>query len=104
MIRLFNRFYALCAVAVCTILFFAWALTSRAYGDITPIKSGNFQTVTEFNQRLVVFGDSWSDNETEDLQGKAWTDWLCGMVRRYIPWGQRRECLGGVCDQPTDIS
>ncbi|KAJ5298917.1 uncharacterized protein N7443_007037 [Penicillium atrosanguineum] len=79
MIRLFNRFYALCAVAACTILFSAWALTSRAYGDITPIKSGNFQTVTEFDQRLVVFGDSWSDNETEELQGKAWTDWLCGM-------------------------
>ncbi|KAJ5669990.1 uncharacterized protein N7477_005353 [Penicillium maclennaniae] len=80
MIRLFTRFYALCAVAACTILFSAWALTSRAYGDITPIKSGNFQTVTEFDQRLVVFGDSWSDNETEELQGKAWTDWLCGMI------------------------
>lgn len=105
MMRLSNRFYALCAVAACTILFSAWALTSRTYGDITLIKSAHFQTATEFEQRLVVFGDSWSDNEAEERQGKAWTDWLCSMVRIYLG-GRDGECLGlhgGVlCDKPTD--
>jgi hypothetical protein len=101
MMRLFNRFYVLCAVAACTILFTAWALTSRAYGDITPIKSGNFKTVTEFDQRLVVFGDAWSDNETEALQGKAWTDWLCGMVWNYWYPGDRN--VSGIYnDKSTD--
>ncbi|KAJ5627358.1 hypothetical protein N7528_004785 [Penicillium herquei] len=77
--RLFNRFYALCAIAACTILYSAWFLTSHNYGDIVPLRSGQFQTAEQFDQRLVVFGDSWSDNETEESQGKVWTDWLCEM-------------------------
>ncbi|KAJ5637710.1 hypothetical protein N7490_007589 [Penicillium lividum] len=77
MMRLFNRFYALCAVAACTILYSAWFLTSRKFGDIVPLASNKFETVTDFDRRLVVFGDSWSDNETEEPQGKVWTDWLC---------------------------
>jgi HMG box factor len=81
MIRLFNRFYALCAVAACTILYSAWFLTSRNLGDIVPLASEQFRTASSFDQRLVVFGDSWSDNETEEKQGRVWTDWLCGMVR-----------------------
>ncbi|OKP14002.1 hypothetical protein PENSUB_271 [Penicillium subrubescens] len=79
MIRLFNRFYALCAVAACTILYSAWFLTSRSLGDIVPLASEQFRTASSFDQRLVVFGDSWSDNETEEEQGRVWTDWLCGM-------------------------
>lgn len=81
MIRLFNKLYALCAIAACTILYSAWFLTSRNFGDIVPLKSEQFQVAEDFDQRLVVFGDSWSDNETEELQGKVWTDWLCEMVR-----------------------
>ncbi|KAJ5935134.1 hypothetical protein N7466_004681 [Penicillium verhagenii] len=77
MMRLFNRFYALCAIAACTIFYSAWFLTSRSFGDIVPLASNNFETVAEFDRRLVVFGDSWSDNETEEPQGKVWTDWLC---------------------------
>jgi hypothetical protein len=80
MIRLFNRFYGLVAVAACTILYSAWFLTSRNLGDIVPLASGQFRTAASFDQRLVVFGDSWSDNETEEEQGRVWTDWLCGMV------------------------
>ncbi|KAJ5369789.1 uncharacterized protein N7496_005881 [Penicillium cataractarum] len=79
MIRLFNRFYALCAVAACTILYSAWFLTSRNLGDIVPLASEQFRTASSFDQRLVVFGDSWSDNETDEEQGRVWTDWLCGM-------------------------
>jgi hypothetical protein len=81
MIRLFNRFYALCAVAACTILYSAWFLTSRNLGDIVPLAAEQFRTASSFDQRLVVFGDSWSDNETDEEQGRVWTDWLCGMVR-----------------------
>lgn len=80
MIRLFNRFYGLVTVAACTILYSAWFLTSRNLGDIVPLASVQFQTAASFDQRLVVFGDSWSDNETEEGQGRIWTDWLCGMV------------------------
>lgn len=88
--RLFNRFYALCAVAACTILYSAWFLTSRTYGDIVPAVAEQFQTASSFGQRLVVFGDSWSDNETgEEMQGRVWTDWLCSMVR-WLGF----ECLG----------
>ncbi|KAJ5655944.1 hypothetical protein N7507_007894 [Penicillium longicatenatum] len=77
MMRLFNRFYALCAIAVCTILYSAWFLTSRNFGDIVPLATNKFETAADFDRRLVVFGDSWSDNETEEPQGKVWTDWLC---------------------------
>ncbi|KAJ6029553.1 uncharacterized protein N7446_011096 [Penicillium canescens] len=79
MVRLFNRFYALSAVAACTILPTAWFLTSRRFPDIIPLASGQFQAAPTFDQRLVVFGDSWSDNETNEPQGKVWTDWLCSM-------------------------
>ncbi|KAJ5273413.1 hypothetical protein N7478_008538 [Penicillium angulare] len=77
MMRLFNRFYVLCGLAACTMLYSAWFLTSRNFGDIVPLASEEYHTAPEFGERLVVFGDSWSDNETEDLQGKVWTDWLC---------------------------
>ena len=47
-------------------------------------------------RRLIVFGDSWSDNgqypidapprdqmpSREEAQGKVWTDWLCSAVGR----------------------
>ncbi|KAJ5160848.1 uncharacterized protein N7482_007852 [Penicillium canariense] len=79
MMRLSNRFYALCAVAACTILYSAWFLTSRNFGDIVPLTSEKFRTATSFDQRLVVFGDSWSDNDTGDERGHVWTDQLCEM-------------------------
>ncbi|KAJ5823169.1 Esterase SGNH hydrolase-type [Penicillium robsamsonii] len=79
MIRLFNRFYALSAVAVCTIFISAWFLKSRALSDTVPLVSEPFQVASTFDQRLVVFGDSWSGNQTSEAQGKMWTDWLCSM-------------------------
>jgi HMG box factor len=80
---MFNRFYGLCAIAVCSILYTAWFLSGRNFGDVIPLKSSKFQTTHDFDQRLVVFGDSWSDNDTEEHQGKVWTDWLCDMVFTY---------------------
>ncbi|CAI7631900.1 unnamed protein product [Penicillium glandicola] len=79
MTRLSNRLYALCAVAVCTVLTSAWLLTSRGFSDIVPLVSKTFQVATTFDQRLVVFGDSWSDNQSDEAQGKTWTDSLCSM-------------------------
>ncbi|KAJ5169404.1 Esterase SGNH hydrolase-type [Penicillium coprophilum] len=80
MIRLFNRFYALSAIAVCTIFISAWFLKSRTVPDITPLVSDPFQVASTFDQRLVVFGDSWSGNQSSEPQGKLWTDWLCSML------------------------
>lgn len=77
--RMFNRFYSLCAIAVCSILYTAWFLMGRNYGGIVPL-AGKFQTASDFDHRLVVFGDSWSDSETEEVQGKIWTDQLCDLV------------------------
>lgn len=77
--RMFNRFYGLCAVAVCTILYTTWFLSGRRFSDAVPL-AGKFQTSKEFDRRLVIFGDSWSDSETEEEQGKVWTDHLCEMV------------------------
>lgn len=73
MARFLNR-YAICAVAA-TILISAWLLT-RPFPDLLP--SDELQVAT-FDQRLVVFGDSWSDNQSQP-PGKVWTDWLCSMV------------------------
>lgn len=105
MIRLFNRFYGLVAVAACTILYSAWFLTSRNLGDIVPLAPGQFRTAASFDHRLVVFGDSWSDNETEEGQGRVWTDWLCGMVSVFrlsasLDW--IRSCP--VCDSRINAS
>ncbi|KXG50912.1 Esterase, SGNH hydrolase-type [Penicillium griseofulvum] len=83
MTRLFNRFYGLSAVAVCMIFISAWFLTSRSLSDIVPSVSEPFQVASTFDQRLVVFGDSGSDNQSGEPQGKIWTDWLCSMFSCY---------------------
>ncbi|KAJ5908806.1 hypothetical protein N7495_001488 [Penicillium taxi] len=80
MIRLFNRLYFLCVVAAFTVLYSAWFLTSRKLGDVVLL---DIETPPTFDRRLVVFGDSWSDNEKEEMQGKSWTDWLCLMSSSY---------------------
>ncbi|KAF7720007.1 Uncharacterized protein PECH_008125 [Penicillium ucsense] len=77
MLRLFNRFYTLCALAVCTILYSAWVLTSRTLRTAQPFAGLQFRTAPSFDRRLVVFGDSWSDRKTVEGQGRVWTDWLC---------------------------
>ncbi|KAJ5375062.1 Esterase SGNH hydrolase-type [Penicillium concentricum] len=84
MIRPFNRFYALSAIAVCTIFVSAWFLKSRTVLEVAPLVSDPFQVASTFDQRLVVFGDSWSDNswngnQSSEAQGEIWTDWLCSM-------------------------
>ena len=101
--RLFTRFHAVCVVAACTILYSAWFLTSRALGNIEPLASESFQTASSFDRRLVVFGDSWSDNETRERKGRVWTDWLCSMVgiRRLVEM-RMSEDSGEACTRNND--
>ncbi|KAJ6135883.1 hypothetical protein N7512_001043 [Penicillium capsulatum] len=93
--RLFSRLYVVCALAACIILYLAWFPTSQNLGDLVPLAPGTLQAGRTFDQRLVVFGDSWSDNETREAQGMVWTDWLCSMVGILTSFGwQLSETLG----------
>ncbi|KAJ5224074.1 hypothetical protein N7468_008616 [Penicillium chermesinum] len=76
--RLGNRFYVLCGVAACSMLYSAWFLSTRTLNDLVSLSS-HFETAKTFDRRLVVFGDSWSDNKTNAPEGPIWTDWLCSM-------------------------
>lgn len=91
--RLFNRFYALCALAVCSILVSALFLTSQHYyRRVVPphLAATEFHAAGSFDRRLVVFGDSWSDNNAGAIQGSVWTEWLCSMVRDNLVKFNRR--------------
>eukprot|EP00136_Aspergillus_niger_P009731 XP_001401947.2 hypothetical protein ANI_1_958184 [Aspergillus niger CBS 513.88] len=78
--RLFSKFHAVCALAVCSILLSASFLASQHYYRrvvLTKEPTSDFHATASFDRRLVVFGDSWSDNNAAELQGSVWTDWLC---------------------------
>ncbi|GAD94485.1 conserved hypothetical protein [Paecilomyces variotii No. 5] len=78
--RFLSKFHILSILAACSILYSAWVLTSRRYQRIAPVGSGgNFQVASDFEKRLVVFGDSWSDDNAKDAPVRVWTDWLCSM-------------------------
>ncbi|KAB8072876.1 hypothetical protein BDV29DRAFT_158091 [Aspergillus leporis] len=82
--RLFNKFHAVCALAVTSILLSAWFLASQHYYKRVVSTNGEgstFKAATSFDRRLVVFGDSWSDNNAGELQGPVWTEWLCSMFQ-----------------------
>lgn len=81
--RLFTKFFALCALALCSTLCFALFLASQHYYRLVLLPDwavGPHDTV-QVDQRLVVFGDSWSDNNAASIQGLVWTDQLCSQVR-----------------------
>ncbi|PYH96261.1 hypothetical protein BO71DRAFT_417980 [Aspergillus ellipticus CBS 707.79] len=78
--RLFSKFHTVCALAVCSILLSASFLASQHYYRrvvLTDEPPSDFQVAASFDRRLVVFGDSWSDNNAAELQGSVWTEWLC---------------------------
>lgn len=89
--RLFTKFYALCALALCSIVYSAWFLASQKYYRrvILPhsVPEGSPQDDVEgdvappVDRRLVVFGDSWSDTNAAPSKGLVWTDHLCLEVR-----------------------
>ncbi|KAF9888100.1 hypothetical protein FE257_009236 [Aspergillus nanangensis] len=80
--RRLNKFQAVCALALCSLFISAWFLLSHQYyRRVLPQNTpgSDFQAATSFDQRLVVFGDSWSDNNAGELQGSVWTDTLCSL-------------------------
>ncbi|KAL4872963.1 hypothetical protein BDV12DRAFT_192898 [Aspergillus spectabilis] len=80
--RLASKFHVVCTFAVFSILLSALFLGSqhfyyRRVGTADqPIV--DFQETASVDRRLVVFGDTWSDNNAKEIQGgSVWTDWLC---------------------------
>ena len=92
------------AVSLCSIIYLTWFLpgfsAKTQLARLLPtaiIKSGKLTEEIHWSdspRRLIVFGDSWSDNglypvdppprdqsPTKDVaQGKVWTEWLCSAV------------------------
>lgn len=83
--RLTSKFHIVCAFAVFSILLSALFLGSQRFyyrrvgtADQPTVE---FQAPASPDRRLVVFGDTWSDNNAKEIQGgKVWTDWLCSFV------------------------
>ncbi len=83
--RLASKFHIVCAFAVFSIILSSLFLGSQrfAYRRVgaadQPIV--DFQAAAFPDHRLVVFGDTWSDNNAKEVQGgRSWTDWLCSSV------------------------
>ena len=88
MMRFFSRFTAIVAVCMCSVLYLAYILPGLS------VKHELKNVWSKSPRRLIVFGDSWSDNgeypidppskdlmpSREDAQGKVWTEWLCKSV------------------------
>ncbi|KAL2835190.1 hypothetical protein BDW59DRAFT_4939 [Aspergillus cavernicola] len=80
--KLASKFHIVCAFAVFSIILSALFLGSqhfyyRRVGSAhQPIV--DFQPTASFDRRLVVFGDTWSDNNAKEIHGgSVWTDRLC---------------------------
>lgn len=118
---LLTRFAGLTVVAVvslCSIAYLTWFLppsllkSELQYFISTPLRNistaGKGQLSAVLPKRLIVFGDSWSDNgqypidppprdqcpEWEQARGKVWTDWLCLEVGK--PYWKRATMLTGA--------
>lgn len=96
-----TSFAAVIVVSLCSILYLARSFPGYSVKtkleQLLPSISVKTQTKLHWNdspRRLIVFGDSWSDNGQypinpppreqapirDDAQGKIWTDWLCSSV------------------------
>lgn len=87
-IKLLTRSHGAVAVCICSILYLAWYLPS------VNVRHELKSAWSDAPRRLIVFGDSWSDNGRypvdsppkkllpvkEDAQGPVWTEWLCLAV------------------------
>ena len=102
--RLFTRLKGLAAIGIiglCSILYLTWFLpgfsVKNELGRLLPTVSVTNGTHMQWNnkpRRLIVFGDSWSDNgvypvdppskdqmpDREEARGMVWTEWLCSAV------------------------
>lgn len=112
--RFFTRFTAIVGVSLISILYLAWVLPSFS------VKNELKNAWSKSPRRLIVFGDSWSDNgeypidppskelsPPKDLaQGKVWTEWLCTAIScthhdnfaRSLPYSWIEGYKGAVVD------
>ena len=97
------RLPAIIAVSICSLLFLTWELPSGSFQATTKIEiflqNSRVGPVSSTDRdilpkRLIVFGDSWSENGDSPIdplsrpeqprgveeQGKVWTEWLCIVV------------------------
>lgn len=86
-VKLFTRLALVVGLGVCGILYLTWALPSLQLPR-------RVKSLWKQPPRLIVFGDSWSDNgqypidppaglllpSREEAQGLVWTEWLCLSV------------------------
>lgn len=84
--RFATRLIAILGLSLCSILYLVWFLP-RAL----KLKNELPNIWNKSPRRLIVFGDSWSDNgeypvdppskallpSRDPAQGKVWTEWLC---------------------------
>lgn len=106
--RLLTRstgFTVILALGICSIVYLTWFLpgfsVKTGLERFIPTGSAKTQVETEVEihwdkspRRLIVFGDSWSDNgqypidpppkelmpERDEARGQLWTEWLCTAV------------------------
>lgn len=83
-IKFLTRSHSAIAVCICSFVYLAWYLPS------VNVKH-ELRSARDAPRRLIVFGDSWSDNVQypvelpakklvpikEEAQGPVWTEWLC---------------------------
>lgn len=92
---------AIFAIGLCSVVYLTWFLPAYSVknklGRLLPTFSIRKEANTHWDsnpRRLIVFGDSWSDNghypvdqplrdqipSREEAQGKVWTEWLCSAA------------------------
>ena len=91
--RLFTRFTGIVGVCLCSIIYLIY------YHPASSVRTELKNAWSEAPRRLIVFGDSWSDNgkypidpppkhmlpNRDQAQGQVWTEWLCTAVRASRP-------------------
>lgn len=96
--KLLSRFALFAGFSLCGILFLAWERPSL---DLPPRVQNLWKQPP---RRLIVFGDSWSDNgqylidqpteallpSRDEAQGPVWTEWLCLFVLAFDPSFMKR--------------
>ncbi|KAI4203303.1 MAG: hypothetical protein LQ350_002000 [Teloschistes chrysophthalmus] len=113
-IRILARSPSAFAVCVCSILYLFWYLPTA------NVKHELKSAWSDAPRRLIVFGDSWSDNGRypievppktlvpvkEEAQGLVWTEWLCLAIKcnhhdnfaRSLPSAPTTDLKGAVID------
>lgn len=95
--RLFTRFTGVVGICLCSIIYLTY------YHPPSTVKTELKNAWSEAPRRLIVFGDSWSDNgkypidpppkimvpSRDQTQGQVWTEWLCLAASAF-----RCACMG----------